>query len=221
MTCWEFGYKSEVFVNSMGSKEIKKACSILSTNLLKWKLASKEGKLVLDRITEKLYGVKEDEEPETSKSKDVYDEVTQRNCFTLADILTRMRDTLAEMETAEDRCVGLSQLADMSSNSLQRSSNTSLLSSSTSQVSGTQSSSMIELETSVLYPSELVNWSQTIIGCHRTQLGMNEEVARSLCHLDTREEALFHVGVWATQPGLTLECEVAMVAVENTLKQCP
>ena len=221
MTCWEFGYKSEVFVNSMGSKEIKKACSILSTNLLKWKLASKEGKLVLDRITEKLYGVKEDEEPETSKSKDVYDEVTQRNCFILADILTRMRDTLAEMETAEDRCVGLSQLADMSSNSLQRSSNTSLLSSSTSQVSGTQSSSMIELETSVLYPSELVNWSQTIIGCHRTQLGMNEEVARSLCHLDTREEALFHVGVWATQPGLTLECEVAMVAVENTLKQCP
>ena len=221
MTCWVLGFISEVSINSMSSKEIKKACSILSTNLLKWKLASKEGKLVLDRITEKLYSDKEDEEPETSKSKEVYDEVTQRNCFALADILTRMRDTLSEMETAEDRCVGLSQLADMSSNSLQMSSNTSLLSSSSSQVSGTKSSSMIELETSVLYPSDLVNWSQTIIGCHRTQLGMNEEVARSICHLDTREEALFHVGVWATQPGLTLECEVATVAVENTLKQCP
>ena len=203
----------------MGSKEIKKACSILSTNLLKWKLASKEGKLVLDRITEKLYGDKEEEEPEKSP-KDVYDEVTQKNCFTLADILTRMRVTLVEMETAEERCVGLSQLADMSSNSLQRSSNTSLLSSSASQVSGTQSSSMIELDSSVLYPSELVRWSQTIIECHRTQLGMNEEVVRSICHLDTREEALFHVGVWATQPGLSLECEAAMVAVENTLKQC-
>ena len=205
----------------MGSKEIKKACSILSTNLLKWKLASKEGKLVLDRITEKLYSDKEeDEDPETSKSPDGYDEVTQKNCFTLADILTRMRDTLVDMESAEDRCVGLSQLADMSSNSLHKSSNTSLLSSSTSQTSGTQSSSMIELETSVLYPSELVRWSQTIIECHRTQLAMNEEVARSICHLDTREEALFHIGVWATQPALTLDCEAATVAVENTLKQC-
>ena len=204
----------------MGSKEIKKVCSLLSTNILKWKLASKEGKLVLDRITEKLYNDKDDEDTEKN-AKDVYDEETQKNCFTLSDILTRMRDTLAEMETAEERCLGLSQLADMSSNSLQKSSNSSLLSSSTSQGSGTQSSSMIELETSVLYPSELVKWSQTIIECHRTQLGMNEEVARAICHLDTREEALFHVGVWATQPGLNLDCETATVAVENTLKQCP
>ena len=208
----------------MGSKEIKKVCSLLSTNILKWKLASKEGKLVLDRITEKLYG----EDPEEKSAKDDYDEVSQKNCFTLADILTRMRDTLAEMETAEDRCLGLSQLADMSSsslqkssNSLQKSSNSSLLSSSTSQGSGTQSSSIIELETSVTHPSDLVKWSQTIIECHRTQLRMNEEVARSICHLDTREEALFHVGVWAAQPSLTLDCETAMVAVENTLKLCP
>ena len=171
---------------------------------------------MLDRITEKLYG----EDPEES-AKDDYDEVSQKNCFILADILTRMRDTLAEMETTEDRCLGLSQLADISSNSLQKSSNSSLLSSSASQGSGTQSSSMIELETSVLHPSDLVKWSQTIIECHRTQLRMNEEVARSICHLDTREEALFHVGVWAAQPSLTLDCETAMVAVENTLKLCP
>ena len=205
----------------MGSKEIKKVCSLLSTTMLKWKLASKEGKLVLDRITEKLYGDKEDGEDPEKSAKDDYDEVTQKNCFILADILTRMRDTLAEMETAEDRCLGLSQLADMSSNSLQKSSNSSLLSSSASQGSGTQSSSMIELETSVLHPSDLVKWSQTIIECHRTQLRMNEEVARAICHLDTREEALFHVGVWAVQPSLTLDCETAMVAVENTLKLCP
>ena len=171
---------------------------------------------MLDRITEKLYG----EDPEES-AKDDYDEVSQKNCFILADILTRMRDTLAEMETTEDRCLGLSQLADISSNSLQKSSNSSLLSSSASQGSGTQSSSMIELETSVLQPADLVKWSQTIIECHRTQLRMNEEVARSICHLDTREEALFHVGVWAAQPSLTPDCETAMVALENTLKLCP
>ena len=210
----------------MGSREVKKACSILSTNLLKWKLASKEGKLVLDRITDKLYSDKEENPEEGHKEipqeKNVYDEETQKNCFTLSDILTRLGDSLTEMESAEDRCVGLSQLADISSSSLQRSStsNNSLLSSSTSQVSGTQSSLMIDLNTSVLYPEELVRWSQTIIECHRAQLRMNEEVARSICHLDTRAEALFHVGVWAAQPSLTTQCEAAAVAVELTLKHC-
>ena len=202
----------------MTSKEVKRICSNLSTNILKWKLASKEGKIILDSIREKQYKDKDDEMSTGTQYQ--FDEELQKNCHTLSEILLKMQDILAEIETVEDKCLGVSQMCDMSSSSFQKVNNSSLLSSSSSQQNSTQNSSLIELDTSIVYPNDLTKWTQTIIHCYKNQLKMNEIVVRNICHLERREEALFHISIWVCQPSLNTECDLATVAVEQTLKSC-
>merc|ERR1711955_110515 len=123
---------------------------------------------------------------------------------TLTEILLKMQEILAEIETVEDKCLGVSQLRDMSSSSssFKKANTSSILSSSRSQQSSTQNSSLIELDTSIVYPSDLTRWTQTIIHCYKNQLKMNEIVVKNICHLERREEALFHISVWVCQPSL-------------------
>ena len=94
------------------------------------------------------------------------------------------------------------------------------LSNSSSQQNSTQNSSIIELDTSIVYPNDLTKWTQTIIQCYKNQLKMNEIVVKNICHLGRREEALFHISLWVCQPCLHIECDLATVAVEQTLKSC-
>ena len=215
----------------MSGKEVKKICSVTSSNLLKWKLCSKEGKLILESITGKLYK-ESSEEVENQIKEEAFDEETQKNCQTLREILVKMRNIVEEMENVEDKCLGLSQLCDMSSASFNKqssntsssvvraSSNTSssVLSTSSSAKSE-QSSSCIEMDSSVIYTDDLSQWTQNILECHKQQLRMNEMVAQSICHVKSREEALFLVSVWVCQPSVNTQYEAAVFAIEQTLKQ--
>ena len=83
-----------------------------------------------------------------------------------------------------------------------------------------ENSGIIELDTSIVYPNDLTKWTQTIIQCYKNQLKMNEIVVKNICHLGRREEALFHISLWVCQPCLHIECDLATVAVEQTLKSC-
>ena len=89
-----------------------------------------------------------------------------------------------------------------------------------SSSSNNPNTSLIELDKSVLLSSDLTNWTQTVLKCYRNQLKMNQIVAKNICHLKTREEALFHSSIWVAQPGLDTECLVAECAMEQTLKSC-
>merc|ERR1712029_500151 len=116
-----------------------------------WKLQSKEGKIVLESIIEKLYKVEEEEK----KTTEQYDEETQKNCDVLAEILIKMKTIVEEFESVEEKCLGLSQLINISSSSVNKpENNTSVLSSSSSHKSS-ENSSFIELESSVVYTGDL------------------------------------------------------------------
>merc|ERR1711976_945994 len=150
-------------------------------------------------------------------------EELQKLCNNLSEILSKMENIVRELESVEDKCVGLTQLCDMSSTSFNKSqaaanksSNTSVLSSSCSEKS--HNSSLIELDNSVVYTSDITRWTQTIIECHKNQLRMNEIVSKNICHLETRDEALFHQSVWSCQPAMATEYDAAVTAVELTLK---
>ena len=210
----------------MGSKEIKKICSTISTNALRWKLASKEGKIILDSISERLYTNRDDEEDQEeggmkNDKRHKFDEETQKKTESLSDLIQKMEEIIKEVEAVEDKSLGLSELCDMSSSftsANKSTANTSVLSSSSSQKS--HNSSLISLDSSVVYTRDLVSWAGTVRECLCAQLRMNQCVARSICHVSSRDEAMFLTSVWAAQPGLTMEHEAAMVAVETTLKQC-
>merc|ERR1712066_1215117 len=90
-----------------------------------------------------------------------FDEELNSKCNSLRDILDRMRDILAEIESGEEKCLGLSQLCDLStlsSNSSSPKINSSLINSSNSQ-----NSSVIELDNSVVYTNDLTNWTRVIL----------------------------------------------------------
>ena len=147
----------------MSGKELKKICANISTNLIKWKLQSKEGKIVLESIIEKLYKVEEEEK----KTVEEYDEETQKNCDVLTEILIKMKTIVEEFESVEEKCLGLSQLINISSSSVNKpENNTSVISSSSSHKSS-ENSSFIELESSVVYTGDLSHWSQVISECLR------------------------------------------------------
>ena len=106
----------------MGSREVKKICNCLSTNMLQWKLATKEGKLILDSISLKLYNKDEDHENEQkNKDEQLEMEELQKLCNNLSEILSKMENIVTELESVEDKCVGLTQLCDMSSTSFNKS----------------------------------------------------------------------------------------------------
>ena len=204
----------------MSGKEIRKICSTISTCLLRWRLASKEGKIILEVINQKLYATDNtNEEPEEKEAPDInkkdFDEELNSKCNDLQDILDRMRDILTEIESGEEKSLGLSQLCDLSSSSSisPQKRNPSLHNSSNSQ-----NSSVIELDNSVVNTNDLTHWTRVILSSYRAQLKMNEIVCRNICHLDTRAEALFHTSTWVCQPALDTECEAACLAVEQTLK---
>merc|ERR1712096_74587 len=89
-----------------------------------------------------------------------------------------------------------------------------------SSSSNNQNFSLIELDKSVLPSSDLTKWTQTILKCYKNQLKMNQIVSKNICHLKSREEALFHSSIWVAQPGLDTECLVAECAIDQTLKSC-
>ena len=204
----------------MSVKEIRKICGAISTCLLKWRLASKEGKIILELINQKLYATDNtDEEPPEKEAQDInkkeFDEELNIKCNNLQDILDRMRDILTEIESGEEKSLGLSQLCDLSSSSSisPQKSNPSFLNSSNSQ-----NSSVIELDNSVVNTNDLTKWIRVISSSYRAQLKMNEIVSRNICHLESRAEALFHTSIWVCQPALNTDCEAACLAVELTLK---
>eukprot|EP00092_Neocalanus_flemingeri_P088728 GFUD01112150.1.p1 GENE.GFUD01112150.1~~GFUD01112150.1.p1 ORF type:complete len:184 (-),score=57.85 GFUD01112150.1:128-679(-) len=172
----------------MSEKEVKKICSCMSLNLVKWKLASKEGKIILDYICCKLYSKEKDEENNKSID-DHFDEELHVKCQTLANILNKMSEAVAEIELGEDKAVGLEQLCDLSV-----SMNKSILSNKSfnSSSSNNHNSSIIELDKSVLLSSDLTKWTQTILKCYKNQLKMNQIVSQNICHLRSRGSSVPH-----------------------------
>ena len=208
----------------MSGKDVKRICNLISAALLKWRLASKEGKIILEFINQKQYGsnnkYEDGEEADDSANlntkTEVFDEELNSKCNRLRDILERMRDVLTEIESGEEKCLGLSQLCDLSSSS----SSSQKINSSLINSSNSENSSTIELNNSVVHTNDLTKWTQVISSGLRQQLKMNEIVTRSICHLQSRDEALFHVSVWVCQPSLDTHFEAATVAIEQTLKSC-
>ena len=208
----------------MSGKDVKRICNLISAALLKWRLASKEGKIILEFINQKQYGSNNkyedtedaDDSANLNTNTTVFDEELNSKCNRLRDILERMRDVLTEIESGEEKCLGLSQLCDLSSSSTSSQKiNSSLINSSNSE-----NSSTIELNNSVVHTNDLTKWTQVISSGLKQQLKMNEIVTRNICHLQSREEALFHVSVWVCQPALDTHFEAASVAIEQTLKSC-
>ena len=155
-------------------------------------MASKEGKIILELINQKLFETdnqnEEQEEKEAlDRNKKDFDEELNGKCNDLQDILSRMRDILTDLESGEEKSLGLSQLCDLSSSSSisPQKTNHSLLNSSNSH----NSSSLIELDNSVVNTNDLTKWSRVICSSYRAQLKMNEIVCRNICHLETRAEA--------------------------------
>merc|ERR1712061_275410 len=149
--------------SNMGSKEIKKICSTISTNALRWKLASKEGKIILDSISERLYTNRDDEEDQEeggmkNDKRHKFDEETQKKTELLSALIQKMEEIIKEVEAVEDKSLGLSELCDMSSSftsANKSTANTSVLSSSSSQKS--HNSSLISPDSSVVFTRDLVS----------------------------------------------------------------
>eukprot|EP00092_Neocalanus_flemingeri_P078253 GFUD01097287.1.p1 GENE.GFUD01097287.1~~GFUD01097287.1.p1 ORF type:complete len:236 (+),score=60.50 GFUD01097287.1:127-834(+) len=226
---------------NMSEKEVKKICSCVSLSTVKWKLANRQGKIILDFICGKVYSEDKDDQENSKTIDERFDEELHAKCQTLANILDTMSEAVAELEGIEDKAVGLEQLCDISA-SMNKSSNQSFNSSSSNNQNSSnymnssnypnssmnymnssnyQNSSMIELDKSVLLlSSDLTKWTQSILNCYKNQLKMNQIVTKNICHLKSREEALFHLSIWVVQPALDPQCLVAECAVEQTIKSC-
>lgn len=215
----------------MSEKEVKKICSSFSVNILTWKLASKEGKLVLGEICDYLYN-KEKDESHSDMRDSQFDVELQAKCETLMNILDKMSEVVKGVEVAHEKSVGVEQLCDISANvnkslsisPMKKSGEISVVTSnyneSLNSSSSNTNSSLIELDKSVILSSDLAKWTQTILTSYTNQLKMNQIVAKNICHLSSRPEALFHMSIWAAQPGLDTECLIAEFSMEQTLKSC-
>merc|ERR1719500_943796 len=150
----------------------------------------------------------------------------------LQQLLTRMEDVLTGFEDAAEKASGLEDLVSLSQqNQLSESLHPSrprpraqdllMNSSAPPRLSTSNASITFSLDSSILQPSSLSNWATTLLSAHSHQLEVNTVVARTFCHVGSREEAQYLTALWNVQPALDTEAQVAEVAIETTLKSCP
>ena len=71
-----------------------------------------------------------------------------------------------------------------------------------------------------LQPSSLSIWATGLASAHSNQMEVNRLVARTFCHVESREEAQYLTALWNVQPALDTEAKVAEVSIETTLNSC-
>merc|ERR1712037_619209 len=147
----------------------------------------------------------------------------QKLCMDLLQLLTRMEDAAEKASGLED-LVSLSQQQTQLSESLHpsrprpRAQDLLMNSSAPPRLSTSNASITFNLDSSILQPSSLSNWATTLLSAHSHQLEVNKVVARTFCHVGSREEAQYLTALWNVQPALDTEAQVAEVAIETTLK---
>ena len=87
-------------------------------------------------------------------------------------------------------------------------------------LSTSNASITLSLDSSILQPSSLSIWATGLASAHSNQMEVNRLVARTFCHVDSREEAQYLTALWNVQPALDTEAKVAEVSIETTLKSC-
>jgi hypothetical protein len=73
-------------------------------------------------------------------------------------------------------------------------------------------------EVFVKYEDILV-WTQSITADLEEQFSMNSVIFANICHLGTRNQALFHQGVWTLQPGLKPQSEQFLTMIRHISQQ--
>jgi len=192
----------------MGEKEVKRIGQHISSSLAKWRENVKEGKTILDTIKERLY--EEDDKTQKSETSEFDVEVCEL-MIKLDDIVVVLSEVVSELRESCDKAIGVEQLKNLSMNSTTRSL-------STSSVCDT-SSHILVLPSCLLTTSDLVSWNCSLVQSYSTQVEMNRSVAKSFCHLKSREEALFLLSVWLLQPGLDSQCQVAQFCLSQLSKE--
>ena len=118
-------------------------------------------------------------------------------CQALTSLVTKLEAVLGELQAGAEQCRALKQLLEL------------------------KGGGVVQLEGGAgVRVGDLVDWAEQLITAHSTQLAMDRVVARVVARLPSRQLALFHVSVWAAQPGLDGEHSAALHCLEQTLASC-
>ena len=77
---------------------MRKICNNFSIHILSWKLANKEGKLILGKIGEILYNKDKEEEEKQKNSENQFDEKLHERCEALSSFLDKMSEAVTGIE---------------------------------------------------------------------------------------------------------------------------
>lgn len=66
---------------------------------------------------------------------------------------------------------------------------------------------------------DILTWAESITSDLSEQFDMNSVVVENICHLGTREQALFHQGVWTLQPGIKSQTDQFISLIRHISQQ--
>jgi len=164
----------------------------LSLALDQWKLGILQGKAVIGRIIAVVYPSEGAREPTLPDS-------LSTECRELSEIVMDLRKIAEQVKDIRNKFSALQDLSSMSG------------------ASEGNPAPLPEVNGNPVNLEELDSWVQRIHTVHQTQLGMCELVLNELCHLETRELALFHQGVWTLQPAVSSEVELYIACIKQIL----
>ena len=177
---------------------------------------------MLSSLLEVVYPMSGDEGGEDQREEDWQPEV-QQLCMDLQQLLTRMEEVLADMEDAVEKASGIEDLVNLASlpqkDQLSQSLHPSrpraqdlLMNTSAPPCLSTSNASItLSLDSSILQPSSLSIWATGLASAHSNQMEVNRLVARTFCHVDSREEAQYLTALWNVQPALDTEAKALSI----------
>jgi len=66
---------------------------------------------------------------------------------------------------------------------------------------------------------DILTWAESITIDLSEQFDMNSVIVENICHLGTREQALFHQGVWTLQPGIKSQTDQFISLIRHISQQ--
>eukprot|EP00088_Acartia_fossae_P001080 TRINITY_DN10409_c0_g1_i1.p1 TRINITY_DN10409_c0_g1~~TRINITY_DN10409_c0_g1_i1.p1 ORF type:complete len:182 (-),score=31.06 TRINITY_DN10409_c0_g1_i1:106-651(-) len=179
----------------MEAKKIEAILKKLSLRFDEWRQNVLKGKLVLSTIISKLYPMEKTREPEPPLS-------LNDDCQELDNLLAEMKECLESIEDCARKLIAFQNLSNLS------------ISFETTSIS-----SVLMINEVPVNLKDVNCWLQEITIDYAKQLRMDECILENICHLETREQALFHQGTWTTQPAISKQTELHLKCIKLILNE--
>eukprot|EP00088_Acartia_fossae_P002820 TRINITY_DN11174_c0_g1_i1.p1 TRINITY_DN11174_c0_g1~~TRINITY_DN11174_c0_g1_i1.p1 ORF type:complete len:187 (+),score=23.57 TRINITY_DN11174_c0_g1_i1:32-592(+) len=180
----------------MDAKKVGTLLKKIDVSLDQWKLQVLSGKRILSDLVASIYPT------DVRVLEELTIELDETKLQVLKSCLKQLESISKDVQKSNLKFKALQELQSMSTPTASNNS---------------PADSLLEVNGVNLDLQDLLSWVNSIAAEVKEQYEMNCVVVENICHLESRDQALFHQGVWVLQPAISNETELHMSCIRHVV----